>query len=157
MSKAFSLLTTLFIMLLVSMLMLLLSNISTTLFTQLTDSYKKEQASLLAISYSDFALWQIRQDGFQNNRCIERITLIPTHQQDYQIDIRLHYIGLDENISCPTASYQPHGYHLEPSVSIETTVSYLLASTLDTLAQKNKPITTQTPRIKFYLRSLKKL
>jgi hypothetical protein len=149
-------LTAIFMMLLVSMILLLLSNTTATLFSQSTDNYKKEQASLLATSYTEFALLAIEQHHFYNNHCLEHISLLPEEPEGYQIDIQLHYLGLESNISCPPALWK-NDKSLESSVLIDTFVRYISSTRLDTLALEKNPISSDTQRRTFHLRSLKKL
>lgn len=157
MRPAFSLLSALFLMVLVSTLMLLVTNTTATQFEQTTSNYRKEQASLLAYSYTRFAQLAIQKHNFYNNTCLESIHLTPENLEAYHITITLQYIGIDANISCPTALYQPTEYTLNPSVLIDISVSYYPTTRLNTLAIEKKDVDTHIPKSVFYFRSLKAL
>lgn len=160
MKAAFSMLTAIFFMLLISMLMLLVSNTTATLFQQSTSSYQKEQASLLAYSYKNLALLAIQKHAFHNNTCLQSLTFNPPNPQDYHITIKLQYLSIDNNITCPTALYQ-RTYNpntpIQAFVIIDTFVSYYPSMRLDTLALEKKNIDTSTAKNTFHHRSLEPL
>ncbi|BDY13501.1 type IV pilus modification PilV family protein [Hydrogenimonas cancrithermarum] len=93
MRRGFTLLSAIFLMLLVATLMVLAFSLSSQTKRQTGDIYMQEQAQLLARSATEFALLAI--SGHDNRiDCIERINLrYPQGAPIYDINMSLHYIG----------------------------------------------------------------
>ena len=158
-SAVLAMLTAIFFMVLISMMMLLVSNTTAMLFQQTTSNYQKEQASLLAYSYKNLALLAIKKHAFHNNTCLQSLTFKPKNSQNYHITLQLQYIGIDKNITCPTALYQSTNTFTtsQSSVIIDTFVSYVPSMRLNTLAIEKKSINTTTLKNTFHHRSLEPL
>ena len=93
MRRGFTLLSAIFLMVLVATLMMLAYSLSSQTKKQTGDIYMQEQAQLLARSATEFALLAI--SGHDNrNDCIERINLqYPQGSPIYDINMSLYYIG----------------------------------------------------------------
>lgn len=104
MRKGFSLITALVFMILVATLGALALSLSTTSVKQTSDLYLREQAELLALSATEYALLAISAHDFSAN-CLN--TINSTYTQDgtttlFDINISLYYLGNGLPANCST-------------------------------------------------------
>ncbi|MCK4440699.1 MAG: type II secretion system protein [Sulfurovaceae bacterium] len=100
--KAFSMVTAIFVMFIMASLTALIMNLTGKTVKETTLQYQKEQAMLLARSYTELAiLYTLYYDRNSNNNCLERITdhFGEANPNGYDIDIRIKYIGNDTNLA----------------------------------------------------------
>ena len=94
--KAFSMITAIFVIVIMASVSALIMNITGKTIKATTQQYQKEQAALLARSYTELAiLYAIHYDRTAGNNCLETIT---DHFGDkgnngYDIRINIKYIG----------------------------------------------------------------
>ncbi len=130
MRRGFTLLSAIFLMVLVATLMVLAYSLSSQTKKQTGDIYMQEQAQLLARSATEFALLAI--SGHDNHAdCIEQINLqYPQGSPIYDINMTLYYIGnglpCDGNhtLANNIATAESNG-----TVLIDTFISYTDTST----------------------------
>ncbi|WP_456383644.1 type II secretion system protein [Hydrogenimonas sp.] len=93
MRRGFTLLSAIFLMVLIATLMVLSYSLSSQTRKQTGDIFMQEQAQLLARSATEFALLAI--SGHENNTsCIERINMrYPRREPIYDINMSIYYIG----------------------------------------------------------------
>ena len=125
MRKGFTLLSAIFLMVLVATLMVVAFSLSAQTKKQTGDIYMQEQAQLLARSATEFALMAI--SGHDNSAdCIERINLrFPQNAPLYDINMSLYYIG--SGLPCNTGHLLANNIATDESngtVVIDTIVSY---------------------------------
>lgn len=104
MRRGFSMLTALIFMILIATLGALAISLSTTTLKQTNDLYLKEQAELLALSATEYALLAISAHDFSVN-CLN--TINSTYTQDgattlFDINISLYYLGNGLPTNCST-------------------------------------------------------
>jgi type II secretory pathway pseudopilin PulG len=104
MRKGFSLITALVFMILVATLGALALSLSTSSVKQTSDLYLREQAELLALSATEYALLAISAHDFTAN-CLN--TINSTYTQDgtttlFDINITLYYLGNGLPANCST-------------------------------------------------------
>jgi len=97
--KAFSMVTAIFVMFIMASLTALIMNVTGKTIKETTKQYQKEQAMLLARSYTELAiLYTLYYD--RSSSCLEKIT---DHFGDtnngYDIDIRIKYIGKNSELT----------------------------------------------------------
>lgn len=95
--KAFSLLTAIIVIVLMATVAMLVMSISAKIVKETTTQYRKEQAVLLAKSYTEFAIMAVTAND-RTADCIENINgnnVIATDNdgKGYQVDTRISYIG----------------------------------------------------------------
>ena len=95
--KAFSMITAIFVIVIMASVSALIMNITGKTIKATTQQYQKEQAQLLARSYTELAiLYVMHYDRATNTNCLERIT---DHFGDttngYDILININYLGND--------------------------------------------------------------
>ena len=131
MRKAFSMLTAIIVIVLMAGVSTLVMNLSGKIIKETGAQYRKEQAILLAKSYTEFAILAIQGHNMSTNGCLEGVygvvnNIIPgsnanadTDGTGYRVSIQLTYIGLPATISCDNK------YRLDsaaPSASSDTSV-----------------------------------
>jgi len=99
--KAFSMVTAIFVIVIMATVSSLIMNVTGKTVKETTQQYQKEQAQLLARSYTELAILNVLHydrrsiaDG-GNGNCLEKITdhFGATGNDGYDIDIRIKYIG----------------------------------------------------------------
>jgi len=95
--KAFSLVTAIIVIVLMATVAMLVMNVSGKIVKETTTQYRKEQAVLLAKSYTEFAIMAVTANDRSVN-CIENINgnnviANDSNGQGYQVDTRISYIG----------------------------------------------------------------
>ena len=92
--KAFSMVTAIFVMFIMASLTALIMNVTGKTVKATTHQYQKEQAMLLARSYTELAiLYTLYYDRNSTSSCLEKIT--GNFGNDYNITINIRYIGND--------------------------------------------------------------
>jgi len=126
MRRGFTLLSAIFLMVLVATLMVLAFSLSTQTAKQTGDIYLQEQGQLLARSATEFALLAI--SGHDNSaNCIEQINLeYPQGSPIFDINMSLYYIG--NGLPCNAGHLLDNTIATQESngtVLIDTFVSYV--------------------------------
>jgi len=130
MRKAFSMLTAIVVIVLMAGVTALVMNLSGKVIKETTAQYRKEQAILLAKSYTEYAILAIQGQDMINNGCLRNVTgvinnVIPGNNGNanqgtgYRVTTQVRYIGLPAAISCPNAFRLDRS---NPSVSNMTSV-----------------------------------
>ncbi len=143
MRRGFTLLSAIFLMVLVATLMVLAYSLSSQTKKQTGDIYMQEQAQLLARSATEFALLAI--SGHDNRAdCIEQIDLqYPQGSPIYDINMTLYYIG--NGLPCNT------GHMLDNAIATQESNGTVL---VDTAISYTDPATGE--RVRFHRRTIQK-
>ena len=106
--KAFSMLTAIFVIVLMATVAMLVMNLSGKIVKETTAQYQKEQAALLAKSYTEYAIMSVMSNDRNATDCIEdidgRIGDDVNNGVGYLVNTRIAYIA-DSNArvgTCPT-------------------------------------------------------
>ena len=144
MRRGFTLLSAIFLMVLVATLMVVAFSLSAQTKKQTGDIYMREQAYLLGRSATEFALLAI--SGHDNkNDCINQINLqFPQDQPIYDVNMSLYYIGNNMPGSCQTL---PTGTGIATQESNGTVL-------IDTIVTYMDPATNE--RVRFHRRTIQK-
>jgi len=124
MRSGFSMLTAIFILVLIATVMMLMLMLSTTTADKTANIYLKEQAHLLARSATEFALLAASGHDFSSS-CLENIKL---NYDPYKVTMTLYYIGNglpcspDHLLANDIATADSNG-----TVIIDTVVTYELS------------------------------
>ena len=153
MRKAFSLLTAIVMIVLMSAVAALVFNISGKTTKETSTQYRKEQAILLAKSYTEYAILAIQGHNIANNGCLQTITAqVNTttlgganaagaiNGEGYLITVRIQYLDVNNinNIpgGCPAALVDDIVaglFNNNPTVLIDVNVRYRDLSHMDAL------------------------
>ena len=95
--EAFSMITAIFVIVIMATVGILVNSMTGKVIKETTTQYRKEQAVLLAKSYTEFAIMAVTAND-RTNECIENINgnnIIANDSsgQGYQVDTRIYYIG----------------------------------------------------------------
>lgn len=166
MRKAFSILTAIVVIVMMAGVTALVMNLSGKIVSETTAQYRKEQAILLAKSYTEFAILAIQGHNMQANGCLTTITGIVNSTQfdtansgaanngeGYRVTARIQYTGLPASIACAsnTASTST-----DVSVLVDVNVRYKDLDTVG-LIIANGGSATDAPWVNYNRRTLQKL
>ncbi len=131
--RAFSMVTAIFVIFIMSSLTVLIMNVTGKSVKSTTTQYQKEQAILLARSYTELTiLYLIHHNRVSNNNCLEQINGVfgePNNLYNIRVDIK--YIGnsqllpnCSKNITPTWSVTNPTGFDSAISLVIDTYISY---------------------------------
>ncbi len=125
MRPAFTLLSAIFLMVLVAVLLMLSLSLSSQTTKQTADLYLQEQAQLLAKSSTEFALLSISAHD-NNSSCINSIDLAypDTGVKLFDINMTLYYLGNSMPATCNLLDNNIHTDESNGTVLIDTVVTY---------------------------------
>ena len=154
--KAFSMVTAIFVIIIMATVSSLIMNVTGKTLKETTQQYQKEQAQLLARSYTELAILQVidaNRSAAGANPCVEQINdhFGAAGNDGYAIDIRIRYIGqLATLASCTPANVIAN---LNGGTSFDNTVSLVIDTYIT-----YKDFDDSTDRnITFHRRTLQKL
>lgn len=131
--RAFSMVTAIFVIFIMSSLTALIMNITGKSVKSTTTQYQKEEAILLARSYTELAmLYVINHNRVSNNNCLEQINGdFGDPNNLYKVRVDIKYIGNSQllpncpkNITPAWSVANPIGFDSSVSLIIDTYVSY---------------------------------
>jgi len=96
MRKAFSMITAIFVIVLMASVSLLIMNISGKMVKETTTQFQREQAMLLANSYTEFAMMSAMANDQNSTNCLNEISGI---FGDYQVNASISYIASSAYVS----------------------------------------------------------
>jgi len=120
----FSMVTAIFVIFIMASLTALIMNVTSKTVKETTQQYQKEQASLLARSYTELAmLYVINHD--RSNNCIEEIhATFGDPSNLYTIDVNLQYIG--SSILFPNCNKLIYDLSPTNSIGFNSTISIII-------------------------------
>jgi type II secretory pathway pseudopilin PulG len=173
MRKGFSMLTAIVVIVLMASVTALVFNISGKTIQETAMQYRKEQAILLAKSYTEYAILAVQGYDMAANGCLATVRgLINTTQlagvnangadngEGYRVTVRIQYLNLAPAIACAGATLAGNDGTSIPTALIDVNVRYRDMSAIDaqlsagqTLAQARDA----APFINYNRRTLQKL
>ncbi len=147
MKPAFSMITAIFVIVIMAGLLALVSSLSGKIVKETTAQYRKEQAALLAKSYTEFAILAIQGSNMGTNPCLRTITADinsldgatntngVADGEGYHVEVKMQYIGLrNTGISCNAVS-SGHGSLGHQTTATTATTSNDVSVTVDVYVQ----------------------
>ncbi len=131
--RAFSMVTAVFVIFIMGSITALIMNVTGKSLKLTTTQYQKEQAMLLARSYTELAmLYVIHHNRVSNNNCLEQINGVFGDLNNlYSIRVDIKYIGNSQllpncpkNITPTWSVANPTGFDSSISLIIDTYISY---------------------------------
>ena len=104
MRKAFSILTAIFIIVLMATVAAFIMNLAGKMVKETTTQFQREQAVLIAKSYTEYAILAVTANEHNSSNCLNNIT--GGYGDDgsgnyvYNVDVNISYIGNNLNGSC---------------------------------------------------------
>jgi len=180
---AFSLLTAISVMVIMGLLSTFIFSISSSTSKETYGQYQKEQAALLAQSYTEAAILRVLQIDRETTNCLENFSgdittltqndvasaasVIANNGQGYHIDVDIHYIANnDSNITATPATCGTKLNVTAANADIDYVSSFNAPSTpsvsiiIDVFVQYKDPLAPNvaaSPWITFHRRTLQKL
>ena len=95
MRNAFSMITAIFVIVLMATVAAFIMNLSGKMIKETTTQYQREQAMLLAKSYTEYAIMAVTANEHNTSNCLNNIT---GSYGDYNVDVNISYIGNSTNL-----------------------------------------------------------
>lgn len=153
MRKAFSMVTAIFVILILATIAMLSLNMVASTTQATTIQYRKEQAQLYAKSYTEFAIMAITEyDRITNNNCVNTINGDIGNYANgsgYRINTVVSYIG---GTGVPASCTKP----ANPNVASFTNNNAVAAALIDVYVTYNDTAISQNP-ITYHRRTLQKI
>ncbi len=153
MRKAFSMLTAIFIIVLMATVAAFVMSLSGKMVKGTTAQYQREQAMLLAKSYTEYAIMAVTANEHNDTQCLKTIT--GGYGNDgsgndlYSIKVDISYIGnIDLHASCTPLSTAVITLKSPLNIIVDVFVSY---------KELDHPDPTNAPDITYHRRSLQKI
>ena len=161
MRKAFSMITAIFVILIMATLAVFILNISGKAVKATVFQYKKEQAVLWAKSYTELAIMAATANDSSVTNCAETITgfvgadqTAANNGEGYDIEVKVAYIGND--LACTplnaTTIITPNALHIIVDTYVRYRTPSLIAAILD-----NGGTLPSVPWVTYHRRTLQKL
>jgi len=150
--KAFSMITAIFVIVIMATVTALIMNVTGKTIKETTQQYQKEQAQLLARSYTELAILNVLHYD-RSSDCLEKITdhFGATGDNGYDVDIRIKYLG--KSAALTNCSATNTIATLNGSTKFDNTVSMVI----DTYIKYKDFDDPQKRDITFHRRTLQKL
>ena len=131
--KAFSMITAIFVIVIMASVSGLIMNITGKTVKSTTQQYQKEQAQLLARSYTELAILKVLYDDRNSTSCLTTFSEkfgVETGFDGYDITVHIQYIGnntlLSGCVSLITSTWtnNSNGFNKTVSLVIDTFITY---------------------------------
>ena len=153
MRKAFSMLTAIFIIVLMATVAAFIMNLSGKMVQETTTQFQREQSVLLAKSYTEYAILAVTANEHNTSNCLNNIT--GGYGDDgsgnniYNIDVNISYIGYSNlHANCRTLSNSVVTPKSPLNIIVDVFVSY---------KDLDHPDGASAPDITYHRRSLQKI
>lgn len=144
MRNAFSMITAIFIILLMGTVGAFIMNLSAKMVKGTTTQYQHEQSLLLARSYTEYAIMAITAND-RNSSCLNTLS---ESYGDYTVDVNLSYIGRDLGNCERKLSDKVQEVNSPLNVIIDVYVHY---------PEPDHPLGDNAPKVTYHKRSLQKI
>ena len=146
--KAFSMMMAIFVILIMALISALVFNLSSKMVKETTQQFQEEQASLLANSYTEYAIMAVMANDHNSSNCLNNIQ--GTYDA-YKVDVNISYIAKPSYLdgSCLRKDETISNLNAKASISIIVDV-FVRYDVLD------HPATTP-PKKTYHKRTLQKI
>ena len=155
MRKAFSMITAIFIIVLMAAVAAFILSLSGKMVQETTTQFQREQSMLLAKSYTEYAIMAVTANEHNTSNCLNDISgnygLLPDGNYLYTVDVNISYIANEtENLhgNCRTLSSGVTNLKSPLSIIVDVFVRH---KNLD------HPAGNSAPEITYHRRSLQKI
>lgn len=152
--KAFSMLTAIIVLILMATVAMLIMNVSGKIVKETTAQFQREQASLLAKSYTEYAIMAVTANDRNNTtNCLRDIDgdvgSDPDNGAGYQVRVRIAYIGNATEVGNCT----PIRVFSNSVLTVNTPLNIIV----DAYVEYKDPDNTSGPWITYHKRTLQKI
>ena len=148
MRKAFSMLTAIFVIVLMATVAAFILNLSGKMVKGTIAQFQREQSVLLAKSYTEYAIMAVTANEHNTSNCLNNISGIAILGSTYQIDANISYIGNNLDASCRTLDNTVVTPKSPLNIIVDVFVSY---------RDLDHPDPTNAPWITYHKRTLQKI
>jgi len=159
MRKAFSILTAIFVIILMALVAGFIMNLSGKMVKGTTAQFLHEQSVLLAKSYTEYTIMAVTANEHNTSNCLNNIT--GGYGDDgngnyiYNIDVNISYIGNDVNLGAGSSSGCAR--ILDSGVITEKSPLNVIVDVFVRYKPLDHPAGTSAPDITYHRRSLQKI
>ncbi len=155
--KAFSIITAIIVIVLMATVAILILNLSGKMIKETTTQFQREQAALLAKSYTEYAIMAVMSNDRNTTGTSNCLTDIdgtigsPDNGEGYKIRVRIAYIG-DANVSSCDATRV-----FSNSVVTRRSPLNIIVDTYVEYKEPDHPDSSNAPYITYHKRTLQKI
>jgi len=149
MRKAFSMITAIFVILLMASVGAFIMNLSGKMVKGTVAQFQREQSMLLAKSYTEYAIMAVTANDHKSASCLNNITGNYGGSDGYNINVNISYIGnSDLHSNCTPLSTAVITPKSPLNIIVDVSVSY---------KELDHPLGASAPDITYHRRSLQKI
>ena len=152
MRKAFSILTAVFVIVLMATVAIYIMNLAGKMVKGTSAQYLREQSALLAKSYTEYAIMAVTANEHNTSECLDDIN---GTYGIYTIDVKLSYIGNDDNLGAGSSSGCDR--ILDSGVITEESPLNIIVDVFVSHQPLDHPAGASAPEITYHKRSLQKI
>ena len=157
--KAFSMITAIFVILLMASVGAFILNLSGKMVKGTTAQFQREQSMLLAKSYTEYAIMAVTANEHNSSHCLNNITGGAISDGSgghiYAIDVNISYIGNDVNLGSGSSSNC--GRILASDVNTSKSPLNIIVDVFISYKELDHPLGASAPDITYHRRSLQKI
>ena len=124
MRKAFSMITAIIVIVLMATVAMFIMNLSGKMVKGTTTQFQREQAILLAKSYTEYAIMAATANEHTGGQCLTDISGNYGGNDGYDINVKISYIGRDLDGSCRILSNDVNTTKSPLNIIVDVFVSY---------------------------------
>jgi hypothetical protein len=161
MRKAFSMITAIFIIVLMATVAAFILNLSGKMVQETTTQFQREQSMLLAKSYTEYAIMAVTANEHNSTNCLNNISgAFGDSDGDgtadfYNIDVNISYIGNDINLGAGSSSNCAR--RLSTAVTNLKSPLSIIVDVFVSYKNQDHPAGASAPNITYHRRSLQKI
>ena len=159
MRKAFSMITAIFIIVLMAAVAAFILSLSGKMVQETTTQFQREQSMLLAKSYTEYAIMAVTANEHNTSNCLNNISgnygLLPDGNYLYTVDVNISYIGNDINLGAGSGSNCDK--RLSTTVTNPKSPLSIIVDVFVRHKDLNHPAGNSAPEITYHRRSLQKI
>ena len=153
--EAFSMITAIFVIVLMASVAAFIMNLSGKMVQETTTQYHREQAVLLAKSYTEFAIMAVTANEHNTSNCLDNISGSFGTGGFYSVDVNISYIGSSRDVGVLSSS----GCNkiLASDIKSETAPLSIILDVFVKYKDQDHPLGASAPDITYHRRSLQKI
>ena len=158
--KAFSMLTAIALILIMATVSMYVLNTSSKIVVETTAQYQREQAALLAKSYTEYAILAVTSNENNTSNCLRDIDGTmgnPNEGAGYRIRTRIAYIGHADKIGTVGTSIMCANTRILANNNTEESPVNILIDTYIEYKEADHPDPASAPFITYHKRTLQKI
>jgi len=161
MRYGFSMITAIFVILLLSSVGAFIVNISGKTVKSTTFQYRKEQSALLAKSYTELAIMGVTANDATVDNCLEEITGTvggdPKNGEGYEVKVDISYIGDNTKLKCTPKHTLSTSQDILRDQQLYIIVDVYVKYIDFDIVSMTEDVKNDTPRITYHRRTIQRI